>query len=64
MSVEEATNNAQPSSQTLQSLRVRRRSGQASVELADDAFHGFKDSVGELLFAKLIPDMLLGIEFR
>ena len=64
MSVQDETNYLRPSSETSQCLRIHCRSGQTSVELADDAFHGFEDSVGELLFAKLIPDTLLGIEFR
>gem|GEM_PF-4379961 len=64
MSVQDETNNPRPKSETSQCWRVRRQSGQSNVELADDTFHEFKDSVGELLFAKLIPDMLLAIEFR
>ena len=64
MGVQDETNNPRPSSETSQCLRIRRQAGQASVELADYTLHGFKDAVGELLFAKLLPDMLLGIEFR
>jgi len=32
--------------------------------LTNDRVHGLKDSVGKLLLAQLIVDMLLGVEFR
>ena len=58
------TNYPGPGRQASQRLGVVRQPWEAGCELTNDRVHGLEDSVGKLLFAQLIPDMLLGVEFR
>ncbi len=57
------TNYPRPGGQTAETFAVVCQPRQPCLKLGDDPLHGIKDAIGELLFPKLIPDVLLWVEF-